>query len=157
MKKIILALLLFVIFIPGLYGQDDPSGHTEHYSLRKWAENANPSADSLNANWDDIDSVLYDLIVSIDSNHFKIEDDELKLSDTMAGTDAFTTTATTCTVAVSGMEEGDVVVLTPVSNAFDADDQLSVTVEEGQFIVTRNSDGTSDLEFNWIWIKKYDE
>jgi hypothetical protein len=151
MKKYI---LLFAIIAGFSYAQDAPSGYTEHYGLRKYAENANPSADSLNQNWTDVDETLYDLIVSTDEDQLAILDDVLTFSDSLSGIGTFTTTATTCTVTVSDMSDDDVVMLTPIGTAYDADDMLKVSVGNGSFIVTRNSSGTSGLEFFYLWIKK---
>jgi hypothetical protein len=150
----ILFLLIGVLFFVDLYAQDAPIGYTTHYGIRKYAENANPSADSLNANYELIDDALYDLIVSTDEDQLVIEDDVLKFSDAFAGIGTFTTTATTCTTAVTGMTSDDIVVVTPVGATYDADDLLKVTIGDGSFIVTRNSNGTSGLTFAYIWVKK---
>lgn len=65
------------------------------------------------------------------------------------GIASFTTTATTCTVTVAGLAAGDVVQVTPLGATYNVNDILFVTVESGQFIVTRNAGGTSGLSFNW--------
>lgn len=61
MKQLLLILIIFSIEI---FSQvSSPSGYTTNYGLRKYAQGANPSADSINANWDTIDSkikVAYD-------------------------------------------------------------------------------------------------
>lgn len=55
-KKILLILLIPII----VYAQTSPpSGYTTHYKFRMWAQGARPSADSINQNWKDIDSVIY--------------------------------------------------------------------------------------------------
>lgn len=61
MKQLLLILIIFSIEI---FSQvSNPIGYTTNYRLRKYAQGANPSADSINANWDVIDSkikVAYD-------------------------------------------------------------------------------------------------
>lgn len=55
MKKII----LFILFSISVFGQvSPPSGYTPNYGIRMWSQGANPSADSLNANWMLIDSKI---------------------------------------------------------------------------------------------------
>ena len=154
MKTLQLFSILFILFTLSIFAQDAPSGRTIHYQIRMWAENANPSSDSLNQNWIDIDQTLYDLIVVVDSSQMIIENDSLKFSPYMASTDTFTTTATTCTTTVANMTPDDIVVCTPRGTTYDADDALKVSVGTGQFIVTRNSSGTSGLVYNYIWIKR---
>jgi len=62
MKKIILTLVLVLTLAPllaiELFAQDPPSGYTTNYSIRKWSQGAVPTADSLNANWDLIDTKI---------------------------------------------------------------------------------------------------
>lgn len=54
--KIILLLFVFCFIAEA---QTPPSGYTTHYRLRKYAQGANPGADSLNANWTDIDNAVF--------------------------------------------------------------------------------------------------
>lgn len=56
MKKLIFLLL---VLSAEVFAQTAPSGYTPIVRLRKWASGANPSADSLNQNWTDIDTNLY--------------------------------------------------------------------------------------------------
>ena len=58
MANIFKTLCILVLFSAGLYAQTAPSGYTTNFSFRKWASGANPSADSLNANWADIDRAI---------------------------------------------------------------------------------------------------
>lgn len=59
-KKFYLWLLSIIAIIAVfIYAQDVPSSYTTHYRFRLWSEGSNPSADSLNQNWEDIDSVIY--------------------------------------------------------------------------------------------------
>lgn len=82
MRQIFFLLFITVLTFQGnIFSQDAPIGYTEHYGLRKWAENANPSADSLNANWDDLDMVLFDLIVTTDTTELIIRNDTLVFAD----------------------------------------------------------------------------
>lgn len=53
MKKYILFLIVFCVV--DLLAQSTPT-YTSNYRFRKWAQGANPTADSLNANWTDIDT-----------------------------------------------------------------------------------------------------
>lgn len=56
MKKLILVLILLAIEVfPQV---TSPSGYTTNYRFRKWAQGANPSADSINANWDGVDGYI---------------------------------------------------------------------------------------------------
>src|SRR3990167_2356024 len=52
------AFLLSLFVSAGLWAQTAPSGYTPNYAIRKWASGANPSADSLNANWTLIDTKI---------------------------------------------------------------------------------------------------
>lgn len=56
-KKLILVFVLF--YAIGLPQTTPPSGYTPHYKFRMWSQGARPSADSLNQNWKDIDSVVF--------------------------------------------------------------------------------------------------
>lgn len=56
MKRLLLLIFLCSVVT---WSQTAPSGYTSHYGLRKWATGAHPSSDSINANWTDIDEILY--------------------------------------------------------------------------------------------------
>lgn len=56
MKKF-LALLFLVSGMA--WGQATPSAWSTNYAIRNYASGANPGADSLNANWNELDSVIY--------------------------------------------------------------------------------------------------
>lgn len=57
MKKLILILTIFLV--GEMFGQvTSPSSYTTNYRFRKWVQGANPSADSINANWDDLDTKI---------------------------------------------------------------------------------------------------
>lgn len=81
-KKILLAAFCFFFFVAAttLFFFDPPSLYTKYYRLRGWELDENPSADSLNQNWVDVDSLLNELIVFTDTNQMKIENDTLKFS-----------------------------------------------------------------------------
>ena len=52
-------LLIVAILTVEIFSQvTSPSGYTTNYGFRKWAQGANPSADSLNANWDELDTYI---------------------------------------------------------------------------------------------------
>lgn len=55
MKKLFLFILMLII-ADVIYAQDTPSGYTTNLRLREYASGANPGADSLNANLEDIDA-----------------------------------------------------------------------------------------------------
>lgn len=58
-KHLILFLLCLAFFtVELLQAQTAPSGYTTNFRFRKWAQGANPGADSLNANWTDIDAQI---------------------------------------------------------------------------------------------------
>lgn len=64
-------ILIFLLIAINIYAQTPPSGYTPNYKLRLWAQGARPSADSLNQNWKDIDSVIkfVENKVSIDTTY----------------------------------------------------------------------------------------
>lgn len=68
MEKIMVKknILILILICAGLYAQTSPpSGYTPHYKFRMWSQGARPSADSLNQNWKDIDSVIYSVSQSV--------------------------------------------------------------------------------------------
>ena len=65
LSTVVNTIVLTVIFyFSGLAQVSSPSGYTSNYGFRKYAESATPSADSLNANWDDVDT---EIKVAVDS------------------------------------------------------------------------------------------
>jgi hypothetical protein len=63
-------LLLILILSVEIFSQaTTPSGYTTNYGYRKWGQLANPSADSLNANWDELDA---DIKTAYDSASVKM-------------------------------------------------------------------------------------
>lgn len=62
--------LITIILTVEIFSQvTSPSGYTTNYGYRKWAQGANPSADSLNANWDELDT---DIKAAYDSAQAKV-------------------------------------------------------------------------------------
>jgi hypothetical protein len=89
MKRFLFMILfLMALFDVKLYAQPTaPSGYTTYYQIRKWAAGAKATADSLNANWDDIDAAIFDRIIYVDTLYFyfdstpgKSEGDTIKLN-----------------------------------------------------------------------------
>ena len=71
MKK--LMLLLFIFLIGEVFAQvDAPSAYTTNYRIRKYANKARPSADSLNANSDLIDATIKAKVDTVDTNVGKL-------------------------------------------------------------------------------------
>lgn len=87
MKKIF--FVLFVSITISMFAQDPPSAKTTYYGIRMWSQDSNPSADSINQNWKDIDSVLYDLIVFLDPRYFDSQNDTITLRTFSMGTLGF--------------------------------------------------------------------
>jgi hypothetical protein len=158
MKKLLLITILLIS--AKCYSQvfDEPYDSTTHYKLRLYEQGARSSAIVLNNDKRTIDSVLYSLIVYTDPNQFVILNDSLlTFATSFSGIGSFSGTAATAAVTIDSMKTGDIVVVTPISGTYNVNDLLSVTVTDGSFTVTRNSSGgTSGLQFNWIWIRKYD-
>lgn len=64
-----LFLILIIASVEIFSQATTPSGYTTNYGYRKWAQGANPSADSLNANWDELDA---DIKTAYDSAQTKV-------------------------------------------------------------------------------------
>lgn len=59
------ALWIFLFFfasfaVKDVEAQTVPNGYTPNFRFRMWSQGANPSADSLNANWKDVDHQIYE-------------------------------------------------------------------------------------------------
>lgn len=66
MKKILFMVMFLILSLPSLFAQaDPPDGYTTYYNFRMWAQGSKATADSLNANWQDIDAAIHS--VAIDS------------------------------------------------------------------------------------------
>jgi hypothetical protein len=155
MKKII--FIFFLILTVKSFGQvyDSPIDSTLHYHLRLYAQSARSSATVLNQDKVTLDSVIYSLIVYTDTKQTIIRNDTLIISDTASGSHSFTTTATSDSVAIAGMDSLDVIILTRCGTTYNVNDVLSVDEHTGYFKVYRNSSGTSGLKYNYLWIRKY--
>ena len=157
-KKYLILVYLFIFpnFFIGQQRIDAPSSYTQHYLIKKWAQKAWPSADSLNANWDMIDSLFNALIVFIDTTQFIIVDDTLRTSNYMSGHGVFNGDMEEDTINIVGIDSLDIVVVSVREGVPTSNDLLGVKITNNQFIILRNSGGTSNLKYNWIWIRRYD-
>jgi|GEM_PF-2589780 hypothetical protein len=169
MKKL-LFLFAFLTLAVSIKAQvfDSPYDSTSHYHLRLYNQSARSSAIILNQDKFTIDSVLYSLIVYLDSTQFVIISDTsvsqlglvLKVSNYASGTSSFVTTATTDTVTIPGMTLADSAksyfFLTPVGSAITSNDVLAYYFLSGtQIVVIRPASGTSGLKFVWRWQRRY--
>jgi len=78
MKNIILLFILFSVV--AMAQPTAPSSYTTNYGYRMWIQGANPSADSINANWTELDA---DIKVVYDTAQVKVN---LYGNQTIAGT-----------------------------------------------------------------------
>jgi len=149
--------LLFLIFaiLGNIYPQDAPSGHTTHYSIRMWSENANPSADSLNQNWVDLDNALYNLIVTTDTTQLQIRNDTLIHSNYMSGQNSFGSNKTLDTIAIAGIDSSDIFVVTQRDITGGTYWDYAVTVKNDTVIVGKSGSEAAEVRYNWIWIRHY--
>ncbi len=158
--KRLLFLLLILLFndISILFSQQQftpPKWYTTYYRLRMWEQKAHPGADSLNRNWMDIDSLINELIMYVDTLQLQIVRDTLRFSKYMNGIDAFVDTATTDTVFRPGVDSSAVVLVTVRDTIPTVKDILSTEILVDKFVVKRQSGGIPNLKYNWIWIRKY--
>ena len=78
----------------------------------------------------------------------------LNASSVMAGSNAFTTTATSDTVTIAGAANTDLYSITLTGAAApSANDAVRVQATTTGFIVRRASSGTSGLTYNWVRLK----
>ena len=94
-----------------------------------------------------------------DEDRFDVDNDfkvgaSLWGSAQMSGTDAFTTTATTDTVTVSGATVNDIYTLTYITAVTAAEAVLSVTATATGFIATRSDGTTSAASYTWTRQRK---
>jgi len=155
MKKLLILFSILFIF-SNIFAQfDPPSSYTKWQRLRLWAQKARPSADSLNKNWTDLDSLLNALIVLTDTTQLEIVNGVLIFSQYSSGHNSFTTTAQTDTVSILGLDSGDVFIVNVRETVPGANDLLSVKLINNKAIIQRPASGTSGLKYNWIWRRKY--
>lgn len=67
LARVITVSSLLVLFGAEAFAQDTPT-YTTNYSLRKWTEGQYPTADSISANWDELDSLLNTKLTSSSSS-----------------------------------------------------------------------------------------
>jgi hypothetical protein len=166
MKKL---LFVFVLLSASLYAQskvgttftpydttgwNPPQDSTLHYKLPIYRLLSNPGG-WINISQVKIDSLLNALIVYTDTKQLVIQNDTLVISDSASGQHAFTTTATSDSIAVVGLDSLDIVVVSPCGTVYNVNDLLYVHEHTGYFKVWRNAGGTSGLIYNWIWIRKH--
>jgi hypothetical protein len=169
MKKIFLLLTILIITVQ-IQAQvyDEPIDSTAHYHLRHYAQSARIPASILNDDKTTIDSVMYSLIVWVDSTQYQLVLDTaitttghltFKVSNYATGTDTFTTTAEHDTVVIAGAdslgETSDLFFLQPYGSSITSNDVLSYTVNYDTLFVHRPASGTSALKFKWRWIKRH--
>jgi len=70
------------------------------------------------------------------------------------GVNAFATTATTDTIAVTGLTTNSIVFVQQMGTGYNVNDILRVERQTDQLIVHRNAGGTSGLQYSWAWIKE---
>lgn len=80
-NKLLIATIILSFVVSGstlMLLFDPPAAYTKWYSLRMWNLDDNPSADSLNANWIDVDSLINELIVYTNPQEMEIRNDTLR-------------------------------------------------------------------------------
>lgn len=102
-----------------------------------------------------LDSALATFYTYTDTKQLIVKHDTLIISDTASGLASFDTTATSDSIAITGIDSLDVVVVTPHGQTYNINDVLFVDEHTGYFKVYRNSSGTSGLKYSYIWIRKY--
>lgn len=78
MRKILYSFIFFIICTNFVFGQyDKPNAYTNYYGFRLYKQGDKPGADSINANYIDIDQALNDLQVYLDSVYFYLANDSV--------------------------------------------------------------------------------
>lgn len=169
MKKYLLFLIIFSTTTVFSQVFDEPIDSTTHYNLRLYEQGARVPAEILNEDKEIIDSVLYSLIVYVDSLQFimildtNINSDSytFKISGYATGTSSFWETSTTDTFTVAGdpldtlKADKDYFWLQPYGNSITSNDVLSYYfLVPRQVIVVRPTGGTSGLNYVWRWIRR---
>jgi hypothetical protein len=152
--------MLFIILIAAgsLSAQvfDNPIGLTKHYGFRKYAQSAHVPNTVLNNDKVAIDSVMYSLIVYVDTTQFVIKDTTLMISNRANGTHSFASTSSVDSVFIdSTFQTTDNVFLQPLGSSYNVNDILFLYKKKYKIIVHRNTSGTSGLSYEWYWIKRY--
>lgn len=148
---VIMATLVFGFVLLPIF--DDPSDYTTNYSLRMWDQGDNPSSDSLNANWVDVDSLVHELIVYTDPVQMTIGDDTLKFVDSFSGLAAFTTTDSLDTLVITGIDSLDVFLINARESA--PEGQIWGEITDDTVFVNRSDMTVSGLKYNYAWVRKY--
>ena len=148
---VIIATIIFGFVLSPIF--DDPSGYTTYYSLRMWDQGDNPSADSLNQNWIDTDSLFNDLVVYTDPLQMSIGDDTLKFVSAFGGLAAFTATDSLDTLVITGIDSLDVFLISARESG--PLGQLWAEVNDDTVFVSRSDSTVSGLKYNYIWVRRY--
>jgi len=165
MKKLFF-LLFLVAGIIQAQSFANPISTTKHYHFRQYAQDVRVPATVLNGDKAAQDSIIYSLIVYVDTSQFVMKTDTtvsdsglvLKISNYACGSSAFTTTATvdsSVTLAKTLSESNDIFLLTPYGTSITSNDVLCYSVNGHKLIVRRPSSGTSGLKYKWRWIRRY--
>lgn len=167
MKKIFLFFLVFAT-VGTAQVFDEPIDSTEHYSLRLYAQSARVPASILNEDKEKLDSLIYNLIVWIDTTQFIMVVDTsitstphlvFKISNYATGVDSFVTTATVDTFAVTAVDTlnlNEDIFFIQAYGTTNANDVLGYTLlDPNKVIVNRPGSGTSGLLYNWRMIRRY--
>ena len=134
-------------------GWDAPEEFTGHYGLPIYRLLSNPGG-WINISQRMIDSLFYALIVYTDSLQHVIRNDTLINSPYASGIGAFSSTDSSDTVIVLGLDSLDIINVS-ARGTYNVNDILKVQIKQDTLIVNRNSSGTSGLKYDWIWKRKY--
>jgi hypothetical protein len=133
-------------------GWDAPHSFSSYYGLPFYRLLSNPGG-WINISQRMIDSLFNKLIVFTDVTQLCIRNDTLVFSDSLSYQGSFSTTDTTDTVFVNGMDSLDVVVI--CARETDPKAYLWTEVITGGVVANRSSGTVSGLKYNWIYIKRY--
>lgn len=161
--------MLFTTMVAYSQVFDEPIDSTKHYNLRLYSQGARVPAAILNEDKEIIDSVLYSLIVYVDTLQFIMildtninkESYTFKISGYATGTSSFSGTLTTDTFTVAGnpgdtlKTDRDYFWLQPIGNTITSNDVLSYYfLPPRSVIVVRSASGTNNLSYVWRWIRR---
>jgi len=168
MKKIIFFCLILAATAAAQVF-DEPIDSTDHYAFRLYAQSARVPNTILNEDKSKMDSLIYALIVWVDSSqHILIADPEIaptghlvfKTSNYATGFDQFTSTLTADTFTVTGTDtlevNRDVFLFAPYSATITSNDVIAYTIlSPNKVRAVRPASGTSGLLYRWRWIRRY--
>ncbi|MGD8777745.1 MAG: hypothetical protein PVH88_02155 [Ignavibacteria bacterium] len=144
-----------------------PKSLTKHYELRKYEQDVRVNAVELNDDKDKLDSLIHALTAQTDPKQLQFIECKdtsivvdttlllLSLSDNMSGQGQFTGTSEIDSVGIAALDSLDIVLATPYTESVNVNDYLSVYIKGNYLYVRRPAGGTTDLKYNWIWIRKY--